>query len=87
MRLRIKFQQSNQCFKLKFGELYIAPGDSGNGEVPNYIGDYIVTPKAFESTTLLTKEKKMLDNVKVKEIPYFEVSNAGNGVTVTIGEI
>ena len=49
-----------------------------------YIGDYVVTPKAFSETVLETKDKIMTDNVRVLEIPYFETGNLFNGKTVYI---
>lgn len=49
-----------------------------------YDGDYIVIPKAWESTVLETKDKLMEDEVTVTEIPYAETSNE-YGKTVTIG--
>lgn len=58
---------------------------NGNGEyVPLYVGDYTVTPQAFEEVILETNGKKMTKNVTVKEIPYFETTNTSGGVTVYI---
>lgn len=54
-------------------------------EIESYDGDYIVIPKAFTEQVLETKEKKMEDNVTVKEIPYYETSNIEGGSTVYIG--
>lgn len=55
------------------------------GDVEHYDGDYEVTPK-ITAQTLLTKEKYMTEDVTVKEIPYAEVTNLANGITVTIGK-
>lgn len=52
------------------------------GGVP-YTGDYTVTPKAREGTTLKTKDKVMTKDVNVLEIPYFDVSNE-SGTTIYI---
>lgn len=49
-----------------------------------YDGEYTVTPKV-EAQTLPTKEKVMLDDVTVKAIPFFNVSNTSGGSTVYIG--
>lgn len=58
---------------------------NGTGEsVPIYDGNYEVTPLAFERTILNTKDKKMENNVVVKEIPYYETSNPSGGNTVYI---
>lgn len=48
-----------------------------------YSGEYIVIPKPIEQI-LETKDKHMADDVTVREIPYYEVSNI-SGVTVYIG--
>lgn len=53
-------------------------------EADPYCGDYEVTPKT-SAQTMPTKDKLMLDDVKVKAIPYYETSNAF-GTTVYIGE-
>lgn len=49
-----------------------------------YDGEYDIIPKAFEEQELETKDKILKDNVKVREIPYFETSNI-YGDTVYIG--
>ena len=50
-----------------------------------YGGATIVIPKAFEIQTLETADKVVLDDIKVLEIPYTEVSNLSDGLTVIIG--
>lgn len=50
-----------------------------------YTGDYTVTPKAHEQTTLETQGLVMTGDVVVLEIPYYETSNVHNGYTVYIG--
>lgn len=49
----------------------------------SYEGEYVVTPKAFQTQVLETDGKRMYDNVTVKEIPYAEVPNRF-GVTIVI---
>lgn len=57
----------------------------GKGEnVPAYNGKYEITPLALENVILQTKNKKMLNNVTIKKIPYYETSNLSGGVTVYI---
>ena len=49
-----------------------------------YEGEYEVTPKAYIRQELETQNKVLTENIKVKEIPYFETSNV-YGDTVYIG--
>ena len=57
----------------------------GEGDAsPVYNGEYNVTPLAFEETVLLTKDTKLIENIVVKEIPYYETSNPSGGNTVYI---
>lgn len=49
-----------------------------------YEGPYEVTPKADERQTLHTKGMSMKDDVTVKAVPYYEVSNAAGGQTIYI---
>lgn len=51
---------------------------------PPYEGEYEVTPKVTEQT-LPTAQKLLEEDVHIKEIPYFEVSNNSGGNTVYIG--
>ena len=51
---------------------------------PLYEGEYEVTPKVAEQT-LPTAQKLLEEDVHIKEIPYFEVSNNSGGNTVYIG--
>lgn len=50
-----------------------------------YEGETVVIPKAFQDQTLDTSDKVVLDDITVLEIPYTEVSNLSNGLTVIIG--
>lgn len=49
-----------------------------------YKGEYDITPLAFQQQKLETKDKILKENVIVKEVPFFEVSNV-EGTTVYIG--
>lgn len=53
--------------------------------IPEYDGDYIVTPLAYRQTILETFGKRMADDVTVKEVPFYEVSNT-KGKTVYIAD-
>lgn len=57
----------------------------GGGECEKYEGEYEVTPKV-EEQVLPTKGKGMKEDVTVKAIPVFEVSNE-HGTTFIIGGI
>ena len=52
--------------------------------VPEYEGSYEIRPEVFEQA-MLTKGKLMLEDVKIQEIPYQEVTNQTGGQTATIG--
>lgn len=52
-------------------------------DIDPYEGSYEVTPKVA-SQSLLTKGKLMINDVEVKSIPYHEVSNDSNGITISI---
>lgn len=53
-------------------------------DAPPYEGEYKVTPKVIEQT-LPTAKKLLSEDVTIKKIPYFEVSNTSGGNTVYIG--
>lgn len=57
---------------------------TGSPNIEYYEGSYTVTPKP-EEQTLETKNKYLVEDVVVKDIPYAEVTNNANGITVTIG--
>lgn len=61
-------------------------GDSG-GKLPTYDGEYEVTPKAHLEQILETKNKSMVRDVTVHEIPYSEVTNPEGGKTVNIAYV
>ena len=66
------------------GELSIPviPG----ADIDVYKGEYHVIPLAFRSQTLETEGLKMLGDVVVEKIPYWETSNLSDGYTVYIAE-
>lgn len=51
-----------------------------------YEGEYEATPKFEEAVVLATKDKAMTDNVTVKKMPQFEVSNDAGGKTLILGD-
>ena len=65
------------------GKVVIGAGTSAT--IPIYSGEYEVIPKVEEDVILLTKGYAMADNVKVKEIPSYEVRNSAGGTTFIVG--
>jgi hypothetical protein len=63
-----------------FGEVVNAMTE----RLPDYDGEYTVTPLASISQILQTKDKSLNENIVVLEIPVYEVSNE-YGTTITIG--
>lgn len=57
----------------------------GTSQIPPYEGEYEVTPKTYDEQILPTRNKRMINNLTVKKIPQYEVSN-DNGYTLIIGE-
>lgn len=54
------------------------------GRLPDYDGEYEVTPR-LEEQILPTKDKSMIDDVTVDPIGVLRVSNPSGGLTCTIG--
>ena len=75
------FEETREDFCADFsGDLRVTVIDN----IAPYIGEYEVTPKVMEQT-LETENKRMTEDLTVKKIPYFEVSNLTGGNTVYIG--
>lgn len=55
-----------------------------NREYPFYGGNYEVTP-TIDEQVVSTKNKTLLDNLKINGIPVQEEINSTGGKTVTIG--
>lgn len=79
MRLNFKFEQEGSYFASNFGQIQTITEYIGDP----YVGEYTVTP-TVEEQIMQTKEKIMRDDVTIQAIPYFEVSNTSDGVTVYI---
>ena len=54
-------------------------------DIPAYDGGYEVTPRAFEDVVLPTAGLYMNKDVRVREMPHYEVSNDAEGTTYIIG--
>lgn len=81
MIIDVEFKESKQSFSAKFGEVAHVTEYIGGEQ---YFGDYVVTPKVDEQM-LKTKDKVLTDDVVIKSIPFFKVSNTNGGSTVYIG--
>ena len=81
MKINVKFSGGSQSFKADFDNVQTVP------EYVNdpYEGEYTVTPKV-EAQTMFTKDKVMMDDVTIKEIPIYRTSNTSGGNTVFIGK-
>lgn len=93
MKVVVKFSENSQVFNAilnessdnfsaNVGEVQVVTKLIG-GEV--YEGEYAVTPKV-EAQTMPTKEKVMRDDVTIRAIPVFRVSNTSGGTTVYIAK-
>ena len=81
-KMDVDFRTRNENIKVDFEHLQVV---SDNARVEYYKGNYTVTPKV-EKQELETRQKFLTENVKIKEIPFFEVSNIEGGQTVFIGK-
>ena len=81
--LAVKFKSNNVQFDAlikSFQQITVRP------DAEYYEGEYAVIPKVT-AQTLETENKLMLEDLTIKAIPYFEVSNLAGGSTVTIGKM
>lgn len=76
-RFAFQFYERNETFETEFQDLYLERRQ-------RYSGAYTVTPEVTQQV-LETAEKVMEEDLVVKAIPYFEVSNEAGGSTVYIG--
>ena len=91
-RFHVKFNDTGQGFNTKFsestGKRFTAQFSEGavvtvRDETDYYDGDYQITP-GVEEQTLATAKKTMLNDLTVKAIPVFNVSNTSGGTTFYI---
>lgn len=80
MQFRVSFKQSVQKLPVEFKDVQIIAGDA---DVERYTGSYEITPKV-DAQTMPTAQKFMTDDVTVKAIPIFDVSNDAGGNTIFI---
>ena len=81
MPFEVVFEEECKCICTDFSnDLHVTVAS----DIASYVGDYEVTPKVNEQT-LETDNKRMTANLKIKSIPFCEVSNPSGGTTVYIG--
>lgn len=76
----VQLQQNRSAFDAQFGQVQHITEYVG-GEL--FEGDCTVTPRV-EEQIMETKEKVMPDNVTIRAIPVYRVSNMSGGTTVYI---
>lgn len=76
----VVLSNSPQSFGTNFGNVQEVARYIG-GEI--YAGPYTVTPKV-DAQTMATKDKAMSDDVTIKAIPVYDVSNTSGGTTFYI---
>lgn len=89
MTLDVQFGAPS-AFVVAFGTDVDLAADLGQTTIlstaPQYKGETTVTPRTYEETRLETKDKLMPDDVTVRKIPRYEVSNDCGGVTLIMGD-
>ena len=78
-RLNVNFSEMEQTLHIEFGEFFRVFDD-----IPQYDGEYQLTPSAKSEQTLETAQKFLTKDVTVIRIPYYDVGNAAGGRTVYI---
>ncbi len=75
-------------FKVRFAEdkpFHVCFGQGiAFANYPEYDGEYELTPEVTPQT-LSTRDTYLTQDILLREIPYYEVSNDQNGVTAVIG--
>ncbi len=91
-KIKVRFSENSNTFKAELKEnKNVVRAKFGEGQTVTefiggdpYEGEYAVTPKTTQQI-LPTKHKVMSDDMTIKAIPYFDVSNNSGGSTVYIG--
>ena len=83
--MAIKIITNEKKISLNPGEGKVVIGAGTSATIPIYNGEYEVIPKVEEDIILQTKGYAMADNVKIKEIPSYEVKNSAGGYTFIVG--
>ena len=82
MVVDVDFEAESMTIESDFGEVYRLTEYVG-GEL--YQGEYEIVP-TVEGQTLETKDRVLIENIKILEIPFYNVSNTAGGSTVYIAK-
>lgn len=74
----------NISAKAIMANVSVGPIEIVRRALPDYEGEYEATPSVSEQV-MPTKDRSMLNDFIVHEIPYFETSNPSGGYTAIIG--
>ncbi len=93
MKLEVAFKENGKKLEVGFcaGDKKLNMGFqnfqrvSDNKDVEYYEGNYTVVPKTQEQL-LATSKKYLTEDITIKKIPYYDVSNTSGGTTVFIGK-
>lgn len=93
MQIKADFNEKNAFLDAKFASSNMQVGTKFanyqevtiHKDVDPYTGAYEVTPKV-EAQTVPTAQKFMTEDMKIKAIPFYDVSNTSGGSTVYIGK-
>ena len=77
------YTESFDVFKYSFGTYLESDGSLIDYDI--YTGKYTVTALPEVEQILRTQNKILKNDIVIKPIPYFEVSNEAGGITVSIG--
>lgn len=77
---RVNFEESPHNFSVSFDETM---GGNREAECDMYEGEYAVTPKV-KAQRLYTANKHMEEDLIIREIPKYSVTNLAGGETISI---
>lgn len=93
MRIEVQFSKSNMRIDAEFKKANM-PLDAEfsnyqevtiRKDVDPFMGEYEITPD-IDAQTIPTAQKYMTEDMRIKAIPFYDVSNTSGGSTVYIGK-
>lgn len=79
--LSVTLEKKPQLLPITFGVIHEVMPDN----IEIYEGGYAITP-TVDGQVLQTAQKLMKDDVTIKAIPFYDVSNTSGGKTIYIGD-